>query len=102
MTKEERGQLMRARFRALGGLPYINADVPRKPKGDPVRPTKGISWGLLLVDDRKQWVSRPDPMPAKPLGKRNRAGKPAVVSIAEKQPEKPVRRGYWLGGKFIP
>jgi hypothetical protein len=106
MTKEERGKLLRARFRALGGFPLDVLRASRKRTAQPVKAKQpgrgGPFYGVALADVRPAWVSVPDARVSRPLGARNRTPKPALVSIMEKQPEKLARLGYWRGGKFVP
>ena len=84
---------MRARFKALGGIPYPSR--PAKPKRNtpalqphPQRKRSGPFYGVSLSEVRPAWVGKANDLPESPLGKRQRTGKPAVVRLAESVPAK--------------
>ena len=94
MTKEERGRMLRARFRALGGIPY--PQITRKPRLNtaPLTPKQGARsagpfFGVSLCERRSQWVSVPDAEQVNPLGRRRRAKvKTLLTRLASKAPMK--------------
>lgn len=91
MTKEERGKLLRQRFK---GFPFVFSGV-RKPKPVPrPKPTRIVmGWPEANKDTRRAgvWMHKADPKPKiVPRPKRN-AGTPALTKIAQKAPKKLVR-----------
>jgi len=106
MEKLERGQLLRARFRALGGIPYPSRPPKPKLNNQPLTPKVPGRWqpffGVSLYECRPQWVNEPDPKPKKRLGARNRKTKCAVVRIAEVAPKKLMLDREKIFGFFNP
>lgn len=98
MTKEERGRLLRARFRALGGHPMKLAPMPPKANTRPLKPKqpgrRGPFYGVALADVRPKWVGVPDAPRKRPLGERRRKGTPEVIRLMGAAPEKLVRKDF--------
>lgn len=91
MTKEERGSLLRERFKALGGIPWT------PPKGQPKRrveqrpacPPKRVynPWSIALTVTPVAWVAKADAEKQPESLKRNRGESP-LTRIAKQLPVK--------------
>jgi hypothetical protein len=91
MDKAQRAQLLRERFKAVGGSPFEFTGV-RKPKPVP-RPKPNrvrIDWPQANTDTRRAgvWMHEPDPKPKPTPRVKHSQGKSAVTRIAEKAPKK--------------
>lgn len=94
MEKAERANLLRERFKANGGLPYVKSGRARRGFVVLPKPTgRGyVSLGPALNGQSSQWVKAPDAKPTMiPPSKRN-AGTPVLTKIAAKAPKKLVRK----------
>jgi hypothetical protein len=93
MEKAERAKALRDRFKATGGLPYVNSGRVRRGYVVLPKPTgRGfVSLGPALNGEPLLWVKAPDAKPkVAPRTKRN-AGAPMLIKIAAKAPKKLVR-----------
>jgi hypothetical protein len=89
MNTSERGELLRKRFRALGGLPLPKMEK-RPPTNDPVKP-KGYQlrpFPVLLQKHRVRWVSEADLRPAVTVATKRRQGPSSLTVLAKQKPVK--------------
>ena len=89
MTNEQRGSVLRARYRAVfGGYAYI--EPSNKPKRLRYRGAGGewATYAQVPQDDnrthRVKWVTESEPVADKPMGSKNRSGRSPIARIAEK------------------
>lgn len=86
MDKVARGELLKARFRAVGGLPYMPTGKPRRQRYTPTGRELNMAWGVgpPRRDDRApDWISEADSRPPTLTTKRNQ-GPSALTKIAQK------------------
>jgi hypothetical protein len=87
MDKTQRAQLLRERFRAKGGVPFVAPAIVK-----PRRQTKGQGFRLIAFgksNDGRQpvWLQRPDAAPKIiPKSEHRRKGKNALARIAAHYP----------------
>ena len=93
MTTEQRAQLLRVRFRAKGGFPFIGKARKRvncQPIGKPSRQL--VHFGVSLCERRAAWIAKPDQIHAIiPRVKRARGCEAVLTKIATNAPKKLVR-----------
>lgn len=93
MDKAQRAELLRQRFRANGGLPYVPSGRVRSKPHVPAKPTNiCLQWPEANRDTARAglWMHRPDE-PEKPtVTTKRRTGVAALTKIAEKWPVKPL------------
>lgn len=88
MDKTERGRMLRARLKALGGL-QPGPGVPQRAKALPV-PKRGpgkplaVFYGVSLASRAPAWVGEPDGQRRPDLRPRRVARKSPLLGIAEK------------------
>jgi len=97
MDKPERAKLLRQRFKAKGGLPFV-LKGERKPTPEPKPKVTRlvIGWPQVNRDARRAgiWIHKPDPIPrVVPKPKRNAGVLSVVTRIAQKAPNK-LRKRY--------
>ena len=87
MTKDERAALLRSRFRATGGLPYVKAGKPPRKAVERTPPTKiYLPWPECTPNTKRApgWMLEPNAKPdPTPRAKRNQ-GVSAITKIAAK------------------
>lgn len=93
MTKEERAKMLRERFRAKGGMPYVTTNKPRPFRysisGRPWHmpwPEQGTNIANISV-----WLAKPDKKPRPKVQFKRGMGIPAPIRIAQKMPKKLIR-----------
>jgi hypothetical protein len=94
MTPEDRRQLLRQRFKAIGGIPYPKSNRPPRPP--PYITKRSIGKPLLIYygeylynSQRPDWVSQPNMFPSDQLRlKRRKTGINPYILIAAKAPKK--------------
>jgi hypothetical protein len=87
VNKAARAELLRLRFRAVGGVAYKASGKPIRLREE-YRP-KGTCTGLtphgqMTQRHQVEWVTRPDETPAKPLGEKKRQDESPLNRIAAK------------------
>ena len=95
MDKAQRAKLLKTRFEAIGGFPFVFAGVRKptpapRPKPDRIR----TDWPEAIRNTARAgiWMHTNDPKP-KVIPKTKRyAGEPILTKIARKMPGKLVRR----------
>ena len=87
MTKEQRGELLRTRFKAKGGIPYApTCKTKPKPACEP-RKKVYMPWPDIIVDHKRTpgWLLKSDTKPDfAPKPDRRRKGDSALTRIAGK------------------
>jgi len=92
MDKAKQAEVLRKRFKALGGIPYSKTDqsrpgrtkaIPNKGTGKPL----AVHYGVSLADKRPVWVGQTETLPAQQLPlKRRRKGQNPLMRIAHLYP----------------
>jgi hypothetical protein len=101
MTLEERRQLLRQRFKAIGGVPYPKSNLPPRPEPYVTKRSLGkplqIYYGPNIYNShRPDWVSEADPASLEQLRlKRSKTGINPLMRIADQFPKKLVRNNYF-------
>ena len=97
METAQRAELLRKRFRVLGGLPFI-AKGQRKPR---IEPARGNGYQLrpfpvLLQKHRVTWVSEPDVRPPVTVTTKRRKGPSPLTVLAKQKPVKLLKNASKL------
>lgn len=91
MEKAQRAELLRKRFRAIGGFAYVPSGKPRRFRYD-IRGTPilmGWDSGNGRREDRAvDWIKEPDAKPSLTPKTKHNTGAPALTTIAQKAPKK--------------
>lgn len=89
MDRTQRAQLIRSRFRAIGGLPYSAGTIPKNRATGPFSTRKGsgkplaVFYGVSMAHRMPDWL-RTKNEPEKPLvAPKHSCGKTALTRIAE-------------------
>jgi hypothetical protein len=91
MDKAQRRELLRRRFREIGGLPYqptgkqrialTSVPLPKHWAGKPL----AVFYGASLCENRTDWISQPDPKPHRSgIRLKRKNGVSALAKIAQK------------------
>jgi hypothetical protein len=92
MTKDERAKVLRDRFKANGGFPYVPCGKTSRYVVLPKPTGKGfVSLGPALNSKPPRWMTMPDPNTKATLRLKHRVGFSALTKIAAKAPTKLVR-----------
>src|SRR5688572_14777892 len=98
MDTETRAELLRQRFRAIGGMPFTASGKPRKPQ--PVAQPKParicLQWPEANRDTSRAgvWMHKPDPKRKVLPSVKNNAGESAITRISRKANAKKLSRAY--------
>ena len=94
MEKAQRAELLRQRFRAVGGVAYAGSGRARKQRHEP-KPWRNMAWPEINPDTKRapDWMREADAKPKLTVRVKHNTGKPIMAKIAEKtQPRKLVRK----------
>jgi hypothetical protein len=91
MTQRERAELLRQRFRALGGIPYkAKGATPQKEHLKPPTPFRLALFAVTPTEHRHAWIATPDEKEPPHVEMKHRTGVPALTLIAAKWEERDV------------
>lgn len=95
MDKAERAKMLRQRFKATGGFPFVFTGVRKSKPVEPPRSREVYSrWHHCEATNLERvsvWVKQPNTAPRPDLREKRNQGKRALNRIAEKAPSKLVK-----------
>lgn len=95
MDKAQRAELLRQRFRAVGGFAYVTSEKTRKPVHES-KPWRNMAWPEIIPDTKRAptWMRQPDAKPDLTPRVKHNAGTSAVSKIAAKAAPQKLLRAF--------